>query len=374
MKIKGYYLHFGVEDQHFGIIKKIDAQIKAFSDYSTIEYIPVKLKKRSLAIKIKSRLPFWGFGYDYDEVYEKINNPEYIYIRPTFVDREYICFLTKIKKTYPKVKIIVELYTYPYDKDFYHTFGTIPLYFKDVINRKKSIKCIDRFATLTDDKKIFGVETIHIENGIDLELIPCNYDRKIKKDVIRLISVAVIQGYHGFERLIEGMFNYYSNGGCRNLIYTVVGNSNDGTLEYLKKLSLKYNLNEHIIFVGEKKGKELSDLISQSDIGICSLGLYKLGINVASPLKSREYLAYGLPMISGCNISLFDEYNFHYCLEYPNDSSLIDIDRIINFYDEIYISNKNDCSSMIKEIRKFAEQHVDIKNAMKEVKKYILGE
>ncbi len=374
MKIKGYYLHFGSEVFHSGVMKKIQAQTKFFASFSSIEYLPVELKKRTLVVKIQSRLPFFGMGYDYEDLLKKINDPDYVYIRPTYVDNEYINFLKKLKNKYPKIKIIVELYTYPYDKDFFHSFDTIPLYIKDVINRKKSKKCIDRFATLTNDEFIFHVKTLRIENGVDLDLIPCNYEKSIEPGVIRLISVAVMQGYHGFERLIEGLNNYYLNDGNRNIIYTVVGDSNDGTLDYLKNLSTKYNLNEHIIFVGKKTGNDLHNLVNKSDIGVCSLGLYKLGINSASPLKSREYLAYGMPMISGCNISLFEKYNFRYCLYFANDSSPIDVDKIIAFYDEIYLNNNNSNFKLTKEIRKFAEEHIGMEVAMKEVKNYLLGE
>lgn len=369
--LKGYYLYFKIGDNHIGVESKIKAQIKAFNEYATVALIPVISKTRTFAVKVKSRIPFGSFGFDYETVCGQIEDPDFIYIRPAYVDRGYVLFLKRIKQLFPKVKIVCELYTYPYDRDFYHTFSAIPLFIKDVIHRKKLKRYIDRFATLTNDEFIFGVKTIHIENGIDLEAIPCDYNRRTEQGVIRLLSVAIIQEYHGIERLIEGLHVYYTSGGKRSIIFRVVGYSNDNTLENLKKLSIRYGLQNNIIFTGEKRGEELHELISQSDIGVCSLGLYKLGIQVASPLKSREYLAYGLPMISGCKMYLFDEKDFPYCLEFPNDSTPIDIEKVVSFYDSIYVNNERNTEQIISIIRQFAEENIDIRNAMKEVKDYL---
>lgn len=369
--MKGYYLFFGSEDNHIGIIKKINGQIKVFNSISSIELIPVKLKTRSLIIKIKSRLPFWGYGYDYDSLYEKIIEPDYIYIRPTYVDREYLKFLKTLKTKYPNLKIICELYTYPYDKDFYHGIGTFPLYLKDVYNRRFLYKYIDRFTTLTQDDEIFGIKTIKIENGIDLDLVSFISDRHLEENTIRIVSVANMQGYHGFERLIEGINNYYKNGGQRLLKYNVVGDDSSKECLYYKDLVKKYSLEKNVIFFGQKTGNELEKIIRNSDIGLCSLGLYKLGIYEASPLKSREYLAYGLPMITGCKIEALEKGGFPYYLNFPNDSSDIDLFQVEKFYDDIYLNNNKSCYDVSLEIRKYAEKTVDVKSAMKNVVDYL---
>ena len=44
-------------------------------------------------------------------------------------------------------------------------------------------------------------------------------------------------------------------------------------------------------------GQDLIDLYKTMHIGIGSMGLYKNGMSEASPLKTREYLRYGLPTI-----------------------------------------------------------------------------
>ena len=56
-------------------------------------------------------------------------------------------------------------------------------------------------------------------------------------------------------------------------------------------------LENNVFFWGAKSGDELKDFVNRADIGIASLGMHRLGLNVASTLKVKEYCAYGLPFI-----------------------------------------------------------------------------
>jgi len=370
--MKGYFIYFERKEQH-GVIKKVAAQIKALRVFSDVEEINVTMKSDSLAAKILSRFPFWGYGYDYTSVLNVISNPDYIYIRHTLVDQDYIHFFRKLKEQYPKVKIICELYTYPYDKDFYCRKTTWPLYLKERLYRNQLKKYIDRFVTLTDDDEIFGVKTIKTVNGIDLDTVSIRTRNEKTDDAIRLISVAVMQKHHGFERLIEGLHQYYKNGGTRNIIYTVVGDTVGSEVEKYINLTNTYKLSDHVLFVGQKRGEELEALMQSADIGICSLGSYKLGIEASSQLKSREYLATGMPMLTGCKIDVLENTSFPYYVEYPNDPSPIDIDRLIEFYDRIYIKSGKTRNEIAKEIREFAEKTIDVRKVMEPVHEYIVS-
>ncbi|MGI9273448.1 MAG: hypothetical protein ACR2PT_01135 [Endozoicomonas sp.] len=52
-------------------------------------------------------------------------------------------------------------------------------------------------------------------------------------------------------------------------------------------------------FLGFKTQKELYSIYRNMDIGVGTLAAYRKGISEASPLKTREYAKYGLPMIIG---------------------------------------------------------------------------
>jgi hypothetical protein len=52
---------------------------------------------------------------------------------------------------------------------------------------------------------------------------------------------------------------------------------------------------------------EFAPLMAEADVAIGSLGLYRNHMNEASPIKVREYLAYGLPVIVGCRDTDFPD-------------------------------------------------------------------
>ena len=60
--------------------------------------------------------------------------------------------------------------------------------------------------------------------------------------------------------------------------------------------------------------------------------MYKLGVNRLSALKTREYLAKGLPIATGCPIDIFEKKDSAYVCDYPNIGHEIDISRLVDFY------------------------------------------
>ena len=100
-----------------------------------------------------------------------------------------------------------------------------------------------------------------------------------------------------------------------------------------------------------------------------AFGRYKTGNILSTSLKSREYLAKGLPIITGCKTDILTD-NFKYYIEFPNDSSNISFETIVSFYDELY-KNKNK-RELIKEIREYAKSKCDISKMVKPVKDYLL--
>ena len=120
--------------------------------------------------------------------------------------------------------------------------------------------------------------------------------------------------------------------------------------------------------------KELDPIYDKADAGLGFFGLYKDKMSTISSLKSVEYLAKGLPVISGCveDIMKYENGKSFFKI-FPNDESVIDIKEIVGFYDSVYNNNK-DRNSVHREIRNFARQTVDMSVVMKPVINYILGE
>lgn len=62
-----------------------------------------------------------------------------------------------------------------------------------------------------------------------------------------------------------------------------------------------------MLFHGRLDRRDYEPLMYQADVAIGTMALYRKGMNEASPLKVREYLAYGLPVIIGYQDTDFPE-------------------------------------------------------------------
>jgi len=363
---KGYYLHFERYD-NTGVRKKIDSHITHLSKYYLMKEVRIENKRLSLFKKILARFPFTSYGYDFHNNCE-IEDPSFIYIRQTIFDKSLRSFLKDVKVKYPKCKILLEVVTYPYKFDFFKRFAMWPLYFKDKFNLKLSSKYIDRIITFSKHTEISGIKTINTINGINLDTVSViNSDKK--NEDLNLISVAVMRPHHGYERIINGLSNYFRDGGKENVIYHVVGNGFNGVPEFYENLVKKLGLKDKVIFHGKLTGPQLDEIYNISDIGICSLGSYKIKVDASSQLKSREYLAKGLPMITACYVDVLNDNNFPYYLEFENNNLPIDIQRVLGFYEEkIKYNNRKELTN---KIRQFAEEYISLNEAFSPIIKFL---
>lgn len=362
-KQKGYYIHFNARDT-IGAANKIDMQLKEMRKYFMVEEVDIKLSTKSLLRNMTGILPFGSLAWDYKEAYQKIEVPDFIYIRKINGDRKLYLFLKYIKKNFPCCKILIEIHTFPYYRNMLNSLSGIIFLIKDYFNYRKIAGLIDRIVTFSDDKEIFHVPTIQIMNGIDVSSIcPVDILQPKSSDEIGIIAVAMMGKYHGYERLFIGLKKYYEQGGNHNFQIHMVG---DGAVKktYIKLVE-ELGLESHVTFWGVKSGRELHDIYCRAELAISTLAWYKVGIQRSSALKVREYLAKGLPVIAGCREDAFDGTDGRYCCQFPNDDSPIDMFKVAEFYHKIYDGIKRE--QVIINVRRFAMEHIDNHVAMRPV-------
>lgn len=191
--------------QYAGVNKKVDAQIKAFCKLG----IAAKLVKMPPLSRLLRILPFQSSSIDWESI-QVPQETQGIYIRYQLSDKKFIQFLRRVKKEHPSLKLIVEIPTYPYDREL-KIFITK---WRDQYYRQYLKGLVDRIVTFSDDKSIFGVDTIKAKNGIDLEK---NQKRKYqpaqRQDIIQLFCAAYFEQWHGLDRLLYGMIRYYEQEG-----------------------------------------------------------------------------------------------------------------------------------------------------------------
>lgn len=355
---------------HSGITKKILSQVRLLKEFYDIELDIKEHKQLSrykyVLRKIWTRLPFTGISNCWI-IDEKYRDADFIYIRRGNIDASFVRFLKNVKNLKPQIMILFEIPTYPYIKEF-RGYKTFPYFLKDRHNVRKLKNYIDRIITFSDDKVIYGIPTIQIANGIDFShSVERPINKRYMPNTINLIAVAQVRFWHGYERLIKGLGNYYKFGGTRNIIFHLVGD----ILNKCKYESIirDYKLDKHVILYGERSGRDLDDIYDLCDVGIDSLACHRKGIYKLSSLKSREYSAKGLPIVSSTKIDMFDD-EYKYIHYVPSDETDIDISALILFYDSIY-KEINDFEIVSSEIVDHAKKKCDLTITMKPIINYI---
>ena len=196
---------------------------------------------------------------------------------------------------------------------------------------------------------------------MDFDAIPLHHYGPSVDGSIHLIGVAEVHYWHGFDRLIAGLGEYYKNTESpRQVYFHIVGgvakNEMHGSIHApgFAELIAQYNIQDHVIFHGQLFGEELNTVFNQCCFAIGSLARHRSGISVIKTLKNREYATRGIPFIYSEQDSDFE--NQPYILKAAPDESPINIMQIIDFIDNHQFKPE--------EIRKSIE-HLSWKKQMK---------
>lgn len=199
---------------------------------------------------------------------------------------------------------------------------------------------------------------IYINNGIDvknIKMINKNHDNKLT-----FLTVAHVAFWHGYDRIIKGLHEYYKTYPEKEVFYHCVGEGVE--LTNLKKLTKELNLEKYVIFHGTKTGEDLDKVVDECDIALGSLGFHRSGLTGGSPLKAREYCARGIPFVIAYDDWDFPE-TFPFVYRIPKDDSPVDINQVIKWYENLIKEHPN----YSIEMRKYAEENLSWDAKMKPV-------
>ena len=248
-----------------------------------------------------------------------------------------IHFFKKLRKA--GIKTVTEIPTYPYDQEFVgFPFMTRMNLKIDQLFRKSLYRQMNAVVTFSDADVIFGQRTIRISNGVDMDSIPLHQYQTPIDDSVHLIGVAEVHYWHGFDRLIAGLGEYYKNiSNPRNIYFHIVGGVWKSEMydsmhaPGFSELMEKYGIRNRVIFHDQLFGKELDKVFNQSCFAIGSLARHRSGITVIKTLKNREYATRGVPFIYSEQDSDFDHQP--YVVKAVPDESPINIQQILDFID-----------------------------------------
>lgn len=357
-----------------GPVNKILDQIEAFNKagfcvtHINHNFVETGLRSIRLGKGILASLPF-TYVFAKNKYRREYDGYDFYYIRFEAADRYFTKFLRDIRVNNPNAKIVVEFPDYP-NTYWMNSFLYVGLLLKDFFARSLYKKYIDRFAVL--DQKyadIYGVKTLLFRNGINIERIPIKSSETLYPKELHLIGVASMYPFHGFDRLIRGLHNYYGGSYTQKVVFHVVGDGPGPELQKYKELVTQYKLENAVVFEGRKTGDELAKLFNLCDVAVGSLGMFRIGFDFVSSLKIREYLARGVPILIEGSVDVLQNSDFSYFFTVYSDETPVDIHAVVDFTKKIYTEKTQ--SQVINEIRTFAEETCDTAIAMKEVIEYI---
>ena len=288
------------------------------------------------------------------------NGIEIVYVR-SFMNASPVLIRLFKRLKEKGVRSVMEIPTYPYDSEFrgYPLKYKIPLYI-DMLFRNSLSAQMEAIVTFSNEKRIFGQKAIRISNGIDFDALPLN--NPVYQDEIHLIGVAEIHYWHGFDRLVAGMGEYYKkNPDGRKLYFHVVGGQDSRGMKAngystIEEVAKAYNIEKYVVMHGSLYGSQLNEVFGQCVFAVGSLGRHRSGITSIKTLKNREYATRGIPFIYSEIDSDFEDKP--YVIKAPADESPIDIRSIIEFMDHFDMNPED--------IRKTVE-HLTWKRQMQKV-------
>lgn len=371
MKMVYLFNHYEVlEDTHIGIRKKMFMQMKSFKK---LGYEPMYVVFDENKVVIKDMVSGTTDIHHYarlSDVYGHVLttirdiHPEFIYMRYRMI---YTPSLYRFYEELGKMgnKVICEFYTYPYDTEFAEDDPDI------VMDRYYSRKLNNIFHLSTNYNgynEILGIPSLSISNGIDMDSLPIATVPENTEQLFRMICVSTMFPWHGYDRIIEGIHDYYEKGNAGKVEFHLIGDGKEKT-RYLSLVE-RYGLQENVFFHGKiSNSDELNRLFDGMDLAIGSVGMHRLNLRDVSPIKSAEYCARGIPFVVNYSDISFDK-EVSFIDVVSMDETPVDIAELIAF------AKKNRNVETTKVMREYAEARLTWDAQMSKVLQFadLIGE
>lgn len=342
--MKGLFLVFHGFSAHSGISKKVFAQCEALrrcgidTELCHLEIDPDGTQHRLVG---GTAIRTFGNGFSakllkrmsYSDItdYIRRENIRFLYIRHDLNANPLLTkWLRRIRRL--GVRIVLEIPTYPYDAEFREAGFKEKFQLRiDRMFRRSLARQTDRIVTFSDDNEIFGRQTIRISNGIDFGTIPLKTRLHDISQEVHLLALANIHPWHGFDRVLEGLGDYYAAPHDRIVRLRIVGDGLMWLLDDYRRIAQRRGIAAYVEITGPRSGAALDAEFEWCDMGVASLARHRNGIESLKSLKNREYAARGIPFVYSERDSDFDA--MPYVVKAPADDTPLDIAALVRWLD-----------------------------------------
>lgn len=254
-----------------------------------------------------------------------------------FVTPGMLSFFKKLKQKNDSIKIFLEIPTYPFiDEVKGRKIEWVYWANKHLYEKLKNV--VNKIVTYSDDEEIYGIETLRISNGFfnltETETKSVTVYPQPITNVIKLGMVANFSFWHAADILIETVIKYYKTHNGHPPIMVEVHFFGDGDLELCQKMIHDSNLNKQFVFHGRRSFAEISQASESIHLMMGTLGYHRKNLDLGSCLKNREYAYMGMPMVLKTKDNGLPK-DLPYVLYFSDDASLLDIDKMVEFYNEL---------------------------------------
>jgi glycosyltransferase involved in cell wall biosynthesis len=356
-----------------GIINKMEYQLEALSSLAGhVDLVcssrlgPVFNGKLAAHYPITGRwfnsVNHYGLFWSYLEKYVHAKPYDFLYIRYPLALPSFLSFLREARRANPRLKIICEIATFPYRREF-TTPKRRALLFLDDLGRARLKHYLDGIVTFYGQSEIFGIPCFQLTNGVDAQRITLRKDRRTGDD-FAMIAVGNIAERHGIDRVLHGMASYRNRPGAMRVSLDIVG---DGpSVPFLTDLTTRLHLDDFVHFHGNKHGADLDALFDEADVALDSLAIHRLRLPCSSSLKAREYCARGIPFVVASDDPDFRA-PFPFAHRISSTDAPLELPSLLQFHANLRATHPR----AREEMRRYAEQHLTWKTKLAPLADYL---
>lgn len=253
-----------------------------------------------------------------------------------------------LSKAMPKkTKVYYEIPTYPFYAEQFRTskkkHRAIAKIVIDVLFSPFIYKKCDRIVVIRSNSRMnLNGKMIAITNGVQSDSIKAKNYNKPWDGVFRMVAVGTLYPYHGYDRILQGMYLCQEEVEGIPVEFHIIGESQ--TIEDLQALAHQLCL-KRVFFHGVKTTDELNDMFDRFDAGVGCVALHRRNADIDTTIKLIEYYCRGVPGITS-GISPYKDPSM--TITVPDDENPISIHTIYDAWKKMPADKLSELSNHAK--------------------------